>query len=245
MFFIQKGYMYDRNYAQWKCWDSDNFGSLSNYSINYFDAEFSTNSHLFNPKSNILEIGYGSGEFLRYAQQLGSNVIGLEKNLNLIESGLNAGFSCYEYEHIKNLPSSSLDLIVMFDVLEHLDSNELIDIFMQCNRLLKPNGLIFSRFPNGDSPLGMPYQNGDLTHKSAIGSFKINQLANMSGLRILSIDGEFEISRNRKFHIIFLFFVLKKIRALINLTHKVIFGGKNTGPYCSRNLVVFITKVIQ
>ena len=47
-----------------------------------------------------------------------------------------------------------------------------------------------ARFPNGDSPFGLAYQNGDLTHLSAIGSEKMRYLAGRVGMELFRIGGE-------------------------------------------------------
>ena len=42
------------------------------------------------PVMHILEIGFGSGKFLTYAQNLGANIVGAEMNDDLVSMGKRA-----------------------------------------------------------------------------------------------------------------------------------------------------------
>jgi SAM-dependent methyltransferase len=76
------------------------------------------------------------------------------------------------YESFLNLPTPganfSFDAIVAFDVLEHLNDSEIRDLFADILPLLKENGVVIARVPNGEGPMGLPNQNGDPTHVTNI-----------------------------------------------------------------------------
>jgi len=52
------------------------------------------------------------------------------------------------------LEDNSVDVILCFDVIEHVkDKNELIAFFKECARLIKPQGYVFIRTPNCNFPM--------------------------------------------------------------------------------------------
>ena len=84
----------------------------------------------------------------------------------------------------------NFDLIVLLDVLEHIEACELFSFFELIKNKLSNSGIVIARFPNGDSPFSLENQNGDLTHTNYIGSYKIKSIAESMGLKIIRIDGE-------------------------------------------------------
>ena len=84
-------------------------------------------------------------------------------------------------------------LLVAFDIFEHLNNAELICLLKQIKRVSKKNGFLVARFPNADSPFGMPYQNGDISHLSSIGSEKCRYYSNILRSELIFIGGEKQI----------------------------------------------------
>jgi hypothetical protein len=74
-------------------------------------------------------------------------------------------------------------------VLEHLTHDEIISFLGQLRDLLQPHGRIIARFPSGDSPFSLGMQNGDMTHRSHIGSGMVRQFCIATGLRAVQIRG--------------------------------------------------------
>lgn len=98
----------------------------------------------------VLDIGCGSGEWLQYMQDFGVAVQGLEvdpRAANVARSrGLpvhigpleNAGFS-----------KQAFDTVTLSHVIEHVASPQ--DLLQQCNRILRPDGLLVVSTPNSSS----------------------------------------------------------------------------------------------
>ena len=76
---------------------------------------------------------------------------------------------------------ASLDAIVAFDVIEHFDKNELIDVTDAVLRALKPGGRWIVHVPNGASPFAGIVRYGDLTHELAFTPESLSQLFLSSG----------------------------------------------------------------
>jgi hypothetical protein len=78
-------------------------------------------------------------------------------------------------------------LVAMFDVLEHIEVEEVVSFMRGLAQRLAPDGAILLRVPNGDSPFGGRHQHGDLTHVVAYGEFKLKQLAQLAGLKVVAL----------------------------------------------------------
>ena len=177
------------NYTQWKAWDRSQFGVISDLDRRYFDAELQrvggTGIGL-----RVLEIGFGNGKFLAYARHRGWNVTGTEIDAGLVETARERGFDVECREQLTDLPSGTYDLVVAFDVLEHIPQEQLVELFFEIKRVAKAGGTFLSRFPNGDSPFSMVNQNGDVTHVTVIGSGKLTYLAMVVGATVVFVGGQ-------------------------------------------------------
>lgn len=167
-------------YAGWKGWQGR--FAPSEREARYFAAEFAGSSLA---GQRLLEIGFGNGSFLAWARAQGAQVRGLEHDQAMCEAGRRAGFD------VANRTLGELvadgqeyDLIVAFDVLEHWDGAELVANFASLHALLAAGGRFIARFPNGHSPFGRIYQHGDFSHKSTLSTYKIEYLAQLSGLQV-------------------------------------------------------------
>jgi 2-polyprenyl-3-methyl-5-hydroxy-6-metoxy-1,4-benzoquinol methylase len=157
---------YDR-YSQWKQWTSSDFLTVTAHEKLYFDGEF---KDLKLSGARVLEIGFGNGNFLRYALDRGANVSGTEFLAQSVTNAQQRGIPIYQTDLSDALQRSSgdFDLIVAFDVFEHMASTQIVDIFGKLELLLKPGGHVIARFPNGQSPLGRAPQYSDHTHRAVL-----------------------------------------------------------------------------
>lgn len=172
-------------YQSWKGWTSSGFGSTAPWEQNYFDWHV---GRAFGKAAGlkILEIGFGNGNFLGWARRGGHDATGIELDADLVATAQAAGFRAEAGLSTLLSGGELFDLIAAFDVLEHIDEDSLVAYLRDLSRLLRPEGRMIFRFPNGDSPFGRVHQHGDLTHVTTIGSYKFAQLCNIVGLQILA-----------------------------------------------------------
>lgn len=218
------------NYTLWKKWDSDIFAKLSEYDEVYFDKE------IFGIKpdiSSVLEIGFGNGNFYAWCKKNNIDFVGTETQEVLLKRAQEVGMLSYKtVSEVKG----KFDLIAAFDVFEHIQSEDLLIMFKDLKKLLKKDGVIVARFPNGDSFLSMECQNGDYTHINWIGSNKIIGLADLSGFSLISYKPIFIPIKNKNILMTFKNLISNILRSLIeNLVS--FFMYKRFGRTTSANVV--------
>lgn len=175
--------MYD-DYADMKIWDRIDFGKFDNSEDLFYEFEI---SRLITDKQpneiTILEIGFGNGSFMGWARDRGYQVHGTELQPSLRERATLEGFAVSE--DLSALAEGSIDMVVAFDVFEHIEYLDLVAMCKQIRRKLKPGGYLVARFPNGDSPFSLPTQNADPTHVHSIGRGKVDVLLRSAGFEMV------------------------------------------------------------
>ena len=126
----QPGSLYS-GYEEWKGWTEDGILPEIPHPTNqdYFTRELERAK--IPPRSKILEIGFGNGEFLQWAELSGYHVSGIEINEKLYQMGKERGFRVFLGTVADDLEKleSDFDAVVAFDVLEHLPKEVLTDYF--------------------------------------------------------------------------------------------------------------------
>ena len=229
---------YGKDYLSWKKWGDSEFGNLKKHQITSYAAEIAKTKRAFVEGSKVFEIGFGNGSFLNFASKNDWKVVGTEVNDDLVQSALSEGYDVMHTDNLREFKDNTFDLIVAFDVLEHLAQDEIVMMLSEINRVLKYEGCFVARFPNGDSPFGLINQNGDVTHIISIGSAKARYLANRVNMQLIFVGGEslpiLRTSLRHFMHRIVAVPIQKLVNGIINL---IFFPGGNVA-FCSLNLIM-------
>ena len=172
------------DYEEWKGWTEDKILPEVPHPTNqdYFTREFERARVL--PGSKILEIGFGNGEFLRWAEFSGYHVSGIEISERLYRLAGKRGFRVFLGTLLENDLEElgfEYDAVVLFDVVEHLPKEMLKSYFEAINRRLKVGGRVIVRFPNGQSPFSTYAQYGDITHQTVLTGRLLDQVTRQVG----------------------------------------------------------------
>ncbi|MDR1050024.1 MAG: class I SAM-dependent methyltransferase [Deltaproteobacteria bacterium] len=98
----------------------------------------------------VLDIGTGTGNFLRLAAQRGYETTAMELNLESAETLRNEGVKVIVKQmELSDLASGSFDLICMWEVLEHLAEPR--TVLAEARRLLTDRGILLIMVPNSAS----------------------------------------------------------------------------------------------
>jgi 2-polyprenyl-3-methyl-5-hydroxy-6-metoxy-1,4-benzoquinol methylase len=177
----------NNTYIDWKNWEEDSFGKTSKLEETYFNNIVKLLK--LKKSSKILEIGFGNGSFLGYAVSQKFNYDGIESNENLVDLAIDNNFSAYtSLDKIDT--ETKYDLIILFDVIEHINADAVEEFFKEMNVHLEKTGSIFLRFPNGSSPLGLGNQHGDVTHCNIVTLPKLNYWCYNSDLKVIFYRGD-------------------------------------------------------
>ena len=133
----------------------------------------------------IVDLGCGAGDLVRAARTAGyTDITGIDRapsQVRLAEA-LDIDGICEGdlLDAIADFADESYDVIVTFDVLEHLDTEEAFRLADHVRRVLKPGGRWILHVPNGESPFFGRVRYGDLTHERAFVRESLEQLARAS-----------------------------------------------------------------
>ncbi len=139
------------------------------------------------PRSPWLDIGCGSGKFVRYLKEQGIEASGLEPATPLFETYLK-GDPSFRHGTAEDLPSDSLyQTISVIDVLEHLSNP--IELLQQLHPHLAPEGTLIVEIPaiNGLLPrlMGKWWPHYHPYHLSYFTSCSLIRAAETNGYRFI------------------------------------------------------------
>ncbi len=157
--------------------------------LHQFDREF-LRASAADPGMSVLEIGCGTGIFLRYLVRRGfSRILAVDSDAGLAPvladlAGLDIRFTDAA-ALVASLPPAGFDRIALFDVAEHIPLDALCALMRSLRPLLSPGGRIVLRVPNCSSPWGMKAFFGSFDHVTAFTPERFEELAAATGFRVV------------------------------------------------------------
>ncbi|MGP1666721.1 MAG: class I SAM-dependent methyltransferase [Rhodanobacter sp.] len=177
------------SYAGWKGWHSADFGRFRIDDAFYYALELRTSGIGSILGMRVGELGYGNGTFAGWMRKAGGHWVGREAIPELQQCAAQAGFEVIasEADFSTAFGPGKLDLIVAFDVIEHLEIDAIRSFLGEAKEALRPAGLLLFRVPSGDSPFSGAVFRGDLTHRTLLGSSAARQLAMEAGFEVCQV----------------------------------------------------------
>lgn len=101
------------------------------------------------PGKKIFDIGCGYGNFLKFCQERGFEVLGIDSASNAIKCAKARGINVFEaeVEDIKHVTKEKYQAVVMLNVLEHLREPYKVLTYIK-DHILQRGGLLVIRVPN-------------------------------------------------------------------------------------------------
>jgi len=104
-------------------------------------------------EKNVLEIGCGTGYGTYFLSKYASNIVGVDISEDVIQyCKMKYKKENLSFKHINGneLPfsNSSFDVCISFQVIEHINSNKVLDWLLEIRRILKDNGKFILSTPN-------------------------------------------------------------------------------------------------
>ena len=177
------------NYVDWKGWQGVDFGSFKHEEDLYYKLELEKSGVVSLHGLRIGELGYGNGSFAGWCNKQGGKWVGRELSSELQQRAMLAGYKiAASHENFSDVDGKeTFDLIVAFDVIEHLNCDDIRKFLAECKEALKLNGILIFRIPSGDSPFSGAIYHGDLTHRTFLGSSAARQIAEEVGFDVMQI----------------------------------------------------------
>jgi SAM-dependent methyltransferase len=176
-------------YVGWKGWHSAEFGRFGREDALYYGQELHASGIASVLGLRVGELGYGNGVFAGWVRKAGGHWVGREVIPDLQQRAAQAGFEVIPSgaDFSNAFGPGKLDLMVAFDVIEHLELDAIRSFLSEAKDALRPGGLLLVRAPSGDSPFSGAVYRGDLTHRTLLGSSAARQLAMEAGLDVCQI----------------------------------------------------------
>jgi hypothetical protein len=221
-----------KNYINFKKWDDFyNYSTQEKIFFNKIFRKIDLN------KKIILDVGFGRGHFLKYIEDRGGEAHGIEYQNNLIEMVNKAGCT----KVYKNLNGSKLkfDIIVFFNVIEHIEFDKIKNFLSTYLAYAKPSATIVMTFPNCQSPAGLINQFGDPTHKSLLSGPILEKI--LEDLNLVNIAYvECPIQQSKSFPKRFLKKITWPLQLLSKILFKITYSVGNTP--LSPDVLIFASK---
>lgn len=147
--------------------------------ISYYQAKLSPWLVDYPASARMADLGCGSGLLLDTLRAMGfQNLEGIDLSPEQVGLAKKRHPNVRQGDMLKFLKRSRnrFDLLLCFDVVEHLRRDELLTFFHLAHRALLPGGGLILQTPNGDAPLAGPVIYGDLTHESILTPSSLSHL---------------------------------------------------------------------
>lgn len=136
----------------------------------------------------VLDLGCGYGALLHVAREAGyTNLRGVDTSPDQVAVAGRLGIPGVERGDVREtlaaLEPDSQDVVVAFDLLEHLEKDALLGFVGGVLRALRPGGRLILHVPNAESPFFGAVRHGDLTHELAFTRESLPQLLRTAGYR--------------------------------------------------------------
>lgn len=133
-----------------------------------------------------VDLGCGDGNILHALQTLGFlHLYGVDvsaEQIDLARRVLPGAVTGQIVDYLKSFPDAHFGLVTLFDVIEHLRKDEIIELLGLISTKLIRGGIFIAHCPNGDSPMVGQAFSGDPTHETLLNATSAEILCRIAGL---------------------------------------------------------------
>ena len=143
--------------------------------------------------ARLVDVGCGSGKFVRYLRSQQFSAVGIEPAEALFDEFLRPE-ACFFHGSLEEWERSAdaatnVDVVTAFDVLEHVDDP--VSLILGAKKIVRPGGLVLLTTPDAGSIaasiLGKHWPHFNKYHRSLMKTAHIKALGALAGLEIVSI----------------------------------------------------------
>ena len=193
----------------------------------------------------ILDIGCGAGMFLRVLRECGyTNLTGVDISPEQVQLAHRNGMECVQqanlFEFLERSPERSYDVVIAYDIVEHLSKAEALRMADAVFRVLRLNGSWMVHVPNAEGMFPALARWADLTHELAFNPDSVRQLARAAGFKNTHCHADKPVMHNLVGVARRVLYELARIPQLIAFHAEA--GTLRRKWICSQNLFAVITK---
>lgn len=193
----------------------------------------------------VLDLGCGSGAVIYFLLEAGyRNVFGIDTSAEQIAQARELGISEVEqsdvFSFLQGAKSESYDVVIAFDIIEHLTKPELFELAGEIYRVLTPGGLWIVHAPNAEGVFGARIRYADLTHEQAFTRESMEQLGRASSFRAIECFEDEPVVHGVKS--MFRWLIWKGARALLRIYVMAETGDVGRRAVFSQNLLACARK---
>lgn len=138
------------------------------------------------PNVNILDIGCGLGQFLFWAKEHGyKKYYGVDLSPEMIDfcrtHVTDRAQTIESVESFLQNKTAEYDVIVMNDVIEHLEKHLVVPYIEMMKRALKPGGMLLIKTNNVSAITGARMRHEDFTHETSFTEYSLRQVLRIAG----------------------------------------------------------------
>ena len=195
--------------------------------------------------ARVLDLGCGPGDLLAVAGEAGyGNLMGIDGSPSQVAAAQRRGVADVRQgdilDTLDSLEPASFDVVVTYDVIEHLTMPELLRVVDGVARILRPGGRWIIHAPNGEGLFGMRMRYGDITHEMAFTRGSLGQLLGASGFTGVACFEDRPVPHGLKSAVRLVLW--HGIRALLRLALAVESGETDRGAIFTQNLLAVAHK---
>ncbi len=198
-----------------------------------------------NRDASVLDLGCGYGVFVHIAHECGYHKTwGVDRSAQQVAAAARLGIAGVRegdlVETLRSQPDESHDVIVTFDVVEHLTKDELVVLVDDARRVLRPGGRWIIHAPNAESPMFGRIRYGDFTHEQAFTRVSISQLLLSSGFRQVTCEEDGPVAHGMKSAVRWLLW--RFLRGCLRIYLAVETGSVEREAIFTQNFIAVVTK---
>jgi 2-polyprenyl-3-methyl-5-hydroxy-6-metoxy-1,4-benzoquinol methylase len=191
----------------------------------HYEELFETHLKGLNINSEILDIGCTNGKSVYSLNKLGFiNVLGIDIPISkkLLEIGIANNLNLKLVDSLISFLETNYDkfhVILLFDVLEHIDKHEQIELLTKIYKALKTDGKLIIQVPNAESIVSSKMRYIDFTHTISYTEDSLKFLLNSSGFKKFKF---FEARYNFRFKNLFKKLFTLSIKTSLRFCFKIL-----------------------
>lgn len=139
----------------------------------------------------VVDLGCGRGEWLDLLKEEGYRALGIDTNRVLLDRCRARGLEVIESDalrYLRSLADNSQRAVTGFHIIEHLETEVLMQLLDEIVRVLHPGGVVIFETPNPENVLvGSNYFYFDPTHRNPLPSLLMSFLLTSRGLHRIEV----------------------------------------------------------